>query len=239
MYNNIQFKKNLDENKKLILSLKYKILTKYTSLFADIELSDKISNEMKLQILNAPPNLSSSNKINNNAKKNSLNSILNQINIRRGALRRDDEDDDDDDDDDLDDAGEPKKEENIKEKKKLEDKPCDNNKENIIKNDEMNILSNKSDIMKMINTQDFIKGFWEENDYTKIIKEKYITQYNSLKNLKDININDQVAITILVILFISNEHKELLNELYLVIKKAKIFINKETNCSYEDIIKKM
>ena len=33
-------------------------------------------------------------------------------------------------------------------------------------------LNNKEDIMKMINTQDFIDGCWEENEYTKIIKDK-------------------------------------------------------------------
>ena len=27
--------------------------------------------------------------------------------------------------------------------------------------------------MKMINTQDFIEGCWEKNEYTKIVKEKY------------------------------------------------------------------
>ena len=25
--------------------------------------------------------------------------------------------------------------------------------------------------MKMINTQDFIEGYWEENEYTKIVKK--------------------------------------------------------------------
>jgi len=52
--------------------------------------------------------------------------------------------------------------------------------------------------------------------------------------LKNININKRVSISILIILFISNENKELLNELYLVIQKARIFIKKETNKNYED-----
>ena len=93
--------------------------------------------------------------------------------------------------------------------------------------------------MNMINTQDFIKGFWEENEYTIIIKEKYIKEYNSLKELKDININNRLIMTILVILFINKEQKELLDELFMIIKKAKIFIQKETNDSYENIIKKI
>lgn len=74
--------------------------------------------------------------------------------------------------------------------------------------------------MKMISTQNFIKGFWEENEYTKIIKEKYIKIYNSLKELTNLNINVSIAISKLVILFIYNEHQELKEELFMVIKKA-------------------
>ena len=118
MYNNIQFNTNLDENKKLILSLKYKILTKYTSLFTDIELSDKISNEMKLQILNAPSNPSSSYQINDCEKKYLLSCLSKAIKPRfRGLSLHDYDDEDGDDDDDWDDAGEPKKEEKEKENK--------------------------------------------------------------------------------------------------------------------------
>ena len=91
----------------------------------------------------------------------------------------------------------------------------------------------------MVNTQDFIKGFWEENDYTKIIEEKYSKEYKSLKELKDLNINERVAISILVALFIYSEQKELIDELYLILKKTKIFIRKETNDTYENILKKL
>ena len=63
----------------------------------------------------------------------------------------------------------------------------------------------------MVNTQDFIKGFWEENEYTKIIEEKYSKEYNSLKELKELNINERTAVSILVVLFIYSEHKELID----------------------------
>ena len=65
--------------------------------------------------------------------------------------------------------------------------------------------------MKMVNTQDFIKGFWEENEYTKIIEEKYSKEYNSLKELKELNINERNTVSILVVLFIYSEHKELID----------------------------
>ena len=65
--------------------------------------------------------------------------------------------------------------------------------------------------MKIVNTQDFIKGFWKENKYTKIIEEKYSKEYNSLKELKEININERNTVSILVVLFIYSEHKELID----------------------------
>ena len=51
--------------------------------------------------------------------------------------------------------------------------------------------------------------------------------------------DDKIIITILVILFIYREHKELLGELLMIIKKAKIFIQKEANDSYENLTKDM
>ena len=93
--------------------------------------------------------------------------------------------------------------------------------------------------MKMINTQDFIDGFWEENNYTKIIKEQYQKEYDLLKNIKNKKINDKIALTILIIYFINKEHSELLKDLIMIIKKGKIFIQKETNDNYENILKEI
>ena len=113
-------------------------------------------------------------------------------------------------------------------------------KESIEKKEEKeNDLDNKQNLMKMINTQDFIDGFWEENNYTKIIKEKYQKEFDLLKNLENKNINDKIALTILVIYFITKEHSELLKDLIMIIKKGKIFIQKETNDNYENIIKEI
>ena len=108
-----------------------------------------------------------------------------------------------------------------------------NNKENQIE------LNNKDNLMKMINTQDFIDGFWEENNYTKKIKEKYQKEFDLLKILKNKNINDRTALTILIIYFINKEHSELLKDLIMIIKRAKIYIQKETNDIYENIIKEI
>lgn len=100
-------------------------------------------------------------------------------------------------------------------------------------------LKNQECVMKIINTQNFVEGFWDLNEYSEKIKEKYKRQFKLLKELKDKNINDQVAITILIIYFIKKEHKELLNELVMIIQKAELFITKSTNDNYENIIKEV
>ena len=94
----------------------------------------------------------------------------------------------------------------------------------------------KEKIMTMIKTQDYIEGFWDVNEMTKFIFEKYKKEYDLLKEK---NISDKVAMIILIIYYLKNEHFELLTELVMVIKKGQIFIKKEINCSYEEIIEKI
>ena len=55
--------------------------------------------------------------------------------------------------------------------------------------------------------------------------------------MKNKSIDDKTAITILVIYFINKEHANFLNDLLMIIKKAKKFIQKTINDSYENIIK--
>jgi hypothetical protein len=118
--------------------------------------------------------------------------------------------------------------------------PRSTNNGNEIKDIKAKINTNKQDdIMKIINTQDFINGFWEANNYTNIIKEKYKKEYDLLKGIKSKNITDRVAITFLIIYFIDKEHPELLDELLMIIKKAKIFIFKEAKDTYKNIIKEI
>ena len=39
-------------------------------------------------------------------------------------------------------------------------------------------INEKLKIMEMIKTQDFINGYWEENKYTKIVKDIYQEEYD-------------------------------------------------------------
>ena len=111
-------------------------------------------------------------------------------------------------------------------------------KKEIIKEENIN-LNNKENIMKIINTQDFVGGSWDINDKTKIIKEKYEKEFELLKGLKDKNIDDKIAMTLLIIYFINKEHSELLKELVMIIKKGISFIQEKTNDTYENIIKEI
>ena len=178
------------------------------------------------------------NNSNYNTSKNYLQNLLYQgISLRRTNLHM--HDDDDDDDWDICDNDNN----NSNNNQLLFHKSEKNNND---KNEEKNALKEKKDekieiipkiidlnvkesLMKMINTQEFIEGYWEENEYTKIIKDKYQNVYNSLKQLKINNINDKIIMTILVIFYINKEQQKYLDELLMIIKKAKIFILKKTN----------
>ena len=103
---------------------------------------------------------------------------------------------------------------------------------------EKKIKINDEDIVeKIVGSQNFVEGYWDLNEITELIKDKYKKKFDLLKELKDKNIDDRVAITILTIYFITKEHSELLNELVMIIQKAKIFVNNEIKDSYESITK--
>ena len=91
----------------------------------------------------------------------------------------------------------------------------------------------------MIGTQNFVEGYWEENEYTKEIKNKYQKEYEQIKGIKGKNMNDIIALTILIIYFLNKEYPNLTLELIMIIKKAKKFISKQTNDSYDNIIKEL
>ena len=238
---------NLNINEKIKLALKYQIFTEYTSLFAEVELSNSINKEMKLKIIGDKENnqiqllipckfeldhqfksysdnlyfrktLSYSSKKKGAAFPNFslpsfdfFNKIVNPI---KGLFSF---------------GNKNTKNENsevgveaYKDKEDKEDKE-----------------EEKEKIMEIIKTQDFIGGSWDINEKTKIIIKKYKKEFILLKNLKDKNIDDKVAITILIIYFINKEHSELLKELIMIIQKGKLFIKEKTKDSYENIIKEI
>ena len=241
--NNYLKNNNLEEEKETKLALKYQLLGKNTSLFAEIELSDKLPGEIKEKILGNKEN----NQITINEPKDKIidDDIYSRCICSYGV------------DDDLYSRSlftygistndlHKEKDNSINMMNQMYNMQMMMNYMEMMNNKmhpldvEKNIsLNDKDDIMKMINTQDFINGFWDDNEYTKIIKEKYKKEYNLLKEIKNKNITEKVTMTFLIIYFINKEHPELLDELLIIIKKAKIFILNETKETYENIIKEI
>ena len=286
---------NLNEEEKTKLSLKYQIFSENTSLFAEVELSEKINDEMKTEIIGNKENnqikklkpkfeddlfdkmclcddYDNSPKFNSlgsamcysaaprSSKKKSafptpsfgfLKSIGNSIKglfsfsskketergimCKQSAIPPREDYDEDICYDKADDLNDDYLIKNIKDNS-VEDKK-EPIKENI--KEEKIDLNNKENIMKIINTQDFVGGSWDINDKTKIIKEKYEKEFELLKGLKNKNIDDKIAMTIIIIYFINKEHSELLKELVMIIKKGMAYIQEKTNDTYENIIKEI
>ena len=100
-------------------------------------------------------------------------------------------------------------------------------------------LNEKENVIEIIKSQNFEEGFWDINEKTMNIKNKYENEFNKLKQLNDLNIDDIIAMTIIVLYFIYNEQKELIDELVMFIKKAKLYIKNKTGDNYDNIIKKV
>ena len=307
--NNYLNNSNLDDEEKIKLALKYQIFTKNTSLFAEIELSDKISKEMKEEIIGNKENnkieikktsfieydeeegrqnpifrimqdhtqsdeMIQNPMINNSMMQMAINPMMqsqmmqsqmmqNQMNqMMQNQMMQSQM---------MQNQMMQMMQNQMMQSQMMQNqmmknqmmgmKRMDNSKmnnmniaqrsktlnlyesNNIKKDNELKKLdlNEKDDIMKIINSQDFIDGFWEINELTEIVKEKYKKEYDLLKGIKNnkIMINDKVAITILIIYFINKEHAELLDELLMIIAKAKIFISNEAKESYENIIKEI
>lgn len=91
----------------------------------------------------------------------------------------------------------------------------------------------KNKIIEIIFCQNIIEGFWEINYNTNIVKEYYP---NKFKKLKEKNVDDITAITILIIGYLSKECSEYSESLTLIVKKAKIFLKNKLGLSFNKII---
>ena len=100
-------------------------------------------------------------------------------------------------------------------------------------------LNEKENVIEIIKSQNFEEGFWDINEKTMNIKNKYENEFNKLKQMYYLNIDDIIAMTIIVLYFIYNEQKELIDELVMFIKKAKLYIKNKTGDNYDNIIKKV
>ena len=228
IYNYINNDKNTPEDEKIKLALKYQIFIKNTSLFAEINFSEKITEEMKLKIIgkkedNIIPILRKEERLfdcyemeeccNFDSLECKISNEMSYMRLSSPSIAL------------------------FQTKFDLGSASFEKNK--IIKKEEKLDLNEKESIMKMVGTQNFVEGFWEENEYTKEIKNKYQKEYEQIKGIKNKNMNDTIALTILIIYFLSKEHPNLISELIMIIKKAKLFISKQTKDNYDNIIKEI
>ena len=244
-------KMNIEEKTKL--ALKYQLFTEYTSLFAVIEFSEKITEEMKKIIIGYKNNNEDFLIKEKSEKDKKISEILEtikkkeeedrlEIELIKTSSR----------------VGSACSElKTVSDVVKIEEPPKKNSaskffkslgnsikglftkknktvNNNNINNDDIKKEEEKIDVNEIINQQNFVEGYWELNENTEIIKQQYEKQY---KLLKDENYNDNIILTILIIYYIYKEHSELLKELIHIIQKGKNYIQKKTRKSYDDIIK--
>ena len=239
IYNYINNDRNISEEEKIKLALKYQIFMKNTSLFAEVAFSEKITEEMKLKILG-------------NKEDNVIPILRREEYYERDEMCCADMACDDEDECDIgccydDDADEccmsspPAKDYCYEKGSSNSDKESDEEQEKkeAIKQEEKSNGNEKENIMEMVGTQNFVEGYWEENERTKKIKTKYEKEYEQIKGIKDKNMNDTIALTILIIYFLNKEYPDLISELIMIIKKAKQFILKQTKDNYDNIIKEL
>ena len=231
IYNYIKNNNSLNYEEKIKLALKYQLFIEGTSLYAQVELDEKISSEMKQIVLGEDDQMIffKRNKIEADYAFGGSDDIFGSIGnnySNRDMMRQ--EDFTHEFGDDL---------------MEISSCQCEKNEnfDNYNINESIGNSDNKGkdELMEMIDTQDFIEGYWEENDKTKIIIEKYEKEFKLIKDLKNKNIDEKIAVTILIIYYIYKEHSNSSNDLVMVIKKAKKYIQKVTNDSYENIIKEI
>ena len=91
-------------------------------------------------------------------------------------------------------------------------------------------------LKKLIRCQNFVEGFWDINNETEIIKAKYGKEFKLLKKLEGKNIDDNVDMNIIIIYFINKEYSKYVNEMMIIIKKAKLYVQTKVGYSCEKII---
>ena len=96
-----------------------------------------------------------------------------------------------------------------------------------------------NDLQKIIMSQDIVEGFWEENIYTKNIKNKLKDVFIKISNFIDSNEKikekNKVKFTFIILYYLINQEKQKLNENKLIINKGKKYLN-SNNTSYDEII---
>jgi rubrerythrin len=111
---------------------------------------------------------------------------------------------------------------------------------NIINEKEENKIEEKKfDIKNIILTQDIMEGYWEKNEETETIINKISDIYEKIKNyLNEKKIEDnleKILFTFIMIYYIENKEKDLINDYLLILEKGKKYLKKQ-NLAYNIIL---
>ena len=217
------FKNNLDldEKKEIKLAKEYEVLSKNTSLYAEIsnEESQKkqliqikvLSKQNKIRYFNLSSFGSARMSYGNKAARMSTSCFYNFSGLKRKRVYSDSDSDDNNDN--------------------------ESEEENVVNENE---TKEDVDIIELITNQDPIYGFWNKNKET--LKIEQLLDKNVINNINKVclKLKDKKKIyyTILVIYFIFKNYKNKVSEYRFVLNKAKSYLKKE-GIDYDKISSKI
>ena len=217
---------NLNEKTEIELAKEYEVLSKNTSLFAEISNEETQKKELiNVSILSKNSRYSSSYAYRGIAPRPTFGNIAARS---YGAFRL---------------SSLPKvvslsnSESYLEEEEDNESQKRDDYKGDEEKDDENEC---EKDITDLIISQNAIDGFWSKNNETikveKLLSEKIRNNVNKI--CKDIKDKEKAYYTILVMYYISTEYKTKIEEYKLVINKAKNYL-KSINIDFDDNVSKI
>ena len=227
----LKYDKTIDKNREINLSKEYEVLSKNTSLYAEI-INEK-SQEKKL----IQSNILSKERKNYSSFRNYGSMISCRRSVSCGYAAR------------VNFGGYvaartccPV----LMEEKGSSNEDSDNeNSENSDEKNEEDLeqkLTEDIDLTELIISQDPIEGFWNRNDNT--VKLEELLEKNIINNINNIcskykeSEKEKIYYTILIIYIIENKYKEKVDEYILVLNKAKNYL-KQKGIIYEGIISKI
>ena len=246
---------DLEKKKEIELSREYEVLSKNTSLFAEIcneksqenqliqvNILSKLKNSlnyprinyMRSQVGNKAARKSSPSfsyacrRVNKQTySSESSNSSKKLGNKKKRRNESESSEKNEDEENESDSSGEE------------EDKEF-KSEENVGEENESEEEENKNDLVELMTSQDPIGGFWDKNKET--IKIEKLLSKNIINNINKICLKlkekEKIFYTILIIYYVSTKYKNKVEEYKLVLNKAKKYLNK-AGIIYDKIISKI
>ena len=198
---NILNNTDLSEEKSIELSKKYQVLSKYTSLYAEVENEKTIQNEMLII---------EQNKIEEIEEIESSDEEIQRSTIKRKKKCGD--------------SGVKYKKSKCKKKCKKISKDSESDEEDENDKDVGKETKKDFDVKEMSLTQNILEGNWSVNPQTQFLIDSYADIYNKIKQYVeklDVKENkENIIVTILVLYYLKNNKDIYQNEYLLIINKG-------------------